>query len=271
MSKANNRLPYGLCKRYGIILPDDATPHDAWEALKRKTGMSPQELFDLVDDEPGKRKSTAQTEQEPPRHAGKKNGQATPSGNGPGAKEAPEGSKGSGTDWYTIPDPKTFMKALTAAKMTHPEKDRWRVDDYSHTKEDYAHCQLFMSKGGSVVAVAPNGDIISLCRNKDDTAKGIEMMALAVEHGGVKLDSFSGNHGFYVKCGFEPVSWCRFDDRHAPPDWRKGEDDPEPIIFYMYTGKESEYTDEDEFMRDVPESIGYNEAQAERDRKIGEN
>ena len=97
------------------------------------------------------------------------------------------------------------------------------------------------------------------------------MIRLAVEHGSVKLDSFSGNHGFCVKCGFEPVSWCRFDDRHAPPDWRKGEDDPEPIIFYMYTGKESEYTDEDEFMRDVPESIGYNEAQAERDRKIGEN
>ena len=31
---ANNRLPFGLCKKYGIDLPDDATPKDAWEALK---------------------------------------------------------------------------------------------------------------------------------------------------------------------------------------------------------------------------------------------
>ena len=31
---ANNRLPFGLCKKYHIDLPDDATPHDAWEALK---------------------------------------------------------------------------------------------------------------------------------------------------------------------------------------------------------------------------------------------
>ena len=32
---ANNRLPYGLCKKYGIELPDGATPKDAWEALKK--------------------------------------------------------------------------------------------------------------------------------------------------------------------------------------------------------------------------------------------
>ncbi len=31
---ANNRLPFGLCKKYGIDLPDDATPKDAWDALK---------------------------------------------------------------------------------------------------------------------------------------------------------------------------------------------------------------------------------------------
>lgn len=32
---ANNKLPFGLCKKYHIPLPDDATPKDAWEALKK--------------------------------------------------------------------------------------------------------------------------------------------------------------------------------------------------------------------------------------------
>ena len=32
---ANNRLPFGLCKQYGIKLPKNATPKDAWEALDK--------------------------------------------------------------------------------------------------------------------------------------------------------------------------------------------------------------------------------------------
>ena len=32
---ANNKLPFGLCKEYGINLPKGATPGDAWEALKK--------------------------------------------------------------------------------------------------------------------------------------------------------------------------------------------------------------------------------------------
>lgn len=32
---ANNRLPFGLCKKYGIELPKDATPNDAWAALDK--------------------------------------------------------------------------------------------------------------------------------------------------------------------------------------------------------------------------------------------
>lgn len=32
---ADNRLAFGLCKKYHISLPDDETPCDAWEALKK--------------------------------------------------------------------------------------------------------------------------------------------------------------------------------------------------------------------------------------------
>lgn len=39
------RLPFGLCKRYGITLPKNATPRQAWDALKRKTGQTPKDVF----------------------------------------------------------------------------------------------------------------------------------------------------------------------------------------------------------------------------------
>ena len=37
---ANNRLPYGLCKKYGIDVPPHTTPREAWELLK-KHGIDP--------------------------------------------------------------------------------------------------------------------------------------------------------------------------------------------------------------------------------------
>ena len=36
---ADNRIAFGLCKKFKIDLPDDATPKDAWQALK-KLGIS---------------------------------------------------------------------------------------------------------------------------------------------------------------------------------------------------------------------------------------
>ena len=33
---ANNKIAFGLCKQYNIELPKGATPHDAWEALKKR-------------------------------------------------------------------------------------------------------------------------------------------------------------------------------------------------------------------------------------------
>ena len=42
---AHLRLPFGLCKKYGITLPKDATPRDAWDALKG-IGIDPGEEYD---------------------------------------------------------------------------------------------------------------------------------------------------------------------------------------------------------------------------------
>lgn len=44
-SKSDNHgnlgLPFGLCAKYGIPLPENATPRDAWDALKEKRGIKP--------------------------------------------------------------------------------------------------------------------------------------------------------------------------------------------------------------------------------------
>lgn len=42
---ANNKLPFGLCKKFNIDLPSNATPKDAWEALKKR-GITPNMISD---------------------------------------------------------------------------------------------------------------------------------------------------------------------------------------------------------------------------------
>ncbi len=44
----NTRLPYGLCQRFGIDLPADAKPRDAWAALEKGTGYTHDQVMDIV-------------------------------------------------------------------------------------------------------------------------------------------------------------------------------------------------------------------------------
>lgn len=46
----NTRLPFGLCERFGIALPKNATPRDAWNALKGEIGITPQKAYDDLKD-----------------------------------------------------------------------------------------------------------------------------------------------------------------------------------------------------------------------------
>ena len=47
----NIGLPFGLCEKYGIALPENATPKQAWDALKEKTGLSPDDFYEKFDQE----------------------------------------------------------------------------------------------------------------------------------------------------------------------------------------------------------------------------
>ena len=168
-----------------------------------------------------------------------------------------------------------FAKSLKTAydKMeeTAPEK-AWRVTVHTQQEleEEYPGAKLHITDGGSTVAVTKDGDIISVCKNPDDSLRGKDLLKMAVANGGKKLDAYSGIFGFYTKCGFEPVSWCEFDEQYAPPDWVKGRDEPEPVIFYKYTGSKSQFEDANEFFAAVPASADYGAAQETRDGQVEE-
>ena len=157
---------------------------------------------------------------------------------------------------------------------------RWRVDD-SYTEADYDHAKKFMCDGATY-AIKPSGDIVSVCVPKDCSLKGKQILESAVQNGGDRLDAYEGIYGFYVKCGFEPVSWCKWNDDYAPDDWKKANGltgdswkgkelnldvKREDIIFYKYTGKR--HTESvDEFKQRVQASNDYDEAQVKRDNSI---
>lgn len=166
-----------------------------------------------------------------------------------------------------------FSKDVQTAKSelakTKPE-DAWRVTAHSQKELDdwYPNASMHTTDGGSTVAVTDSGDIISVCKNPNDNMHGKDILAMAVKNGGKKLDSYEGNHGFYVKCGFEPVSWCEWDDNFKPDDWDESRDKRENIIFYKYTGKTSQYPTAKDFFAAVPASKDYDTAQAERDKQV---
>lgn len=55
------RLPFGLCKRYGIAIQDSWTPRDAWDALKGRRGIDPREAMDDYLDDRGADKPSTKT------------------------------------------------------------------------------------------------------------------------------------------------------------------------------------------------------------------
>ena len=167
----------------------------------------------------------------------------------------------------------TFAAKIAEAKQTQNKEDGWRVttETAAEFENDHPGSAYFCTKGGSVAAVSPDGDIFGVCKSlKDGDSSGKYILANAVKAGGKKLDSYEGNHKFYCKCGFEPISWCKWDPDFAPDEWKTAHAsnmaDAEDIIFYAYTGKISKYKTAQSFKAAVPASTDYGEAMAARDR-----
>lgn len=138
--------------------------------------------------------------------------------------------------------PEEYHETIKLAKSDVPEDARWRVDVKpisSDDGDDYNHCNhLFKSKSGSCAAVKTDGDIVSVCRvDSEKAVSGSDLLKEAIKRGGDRLDSFDGNWRFYVKNGFEPISWTPFNEEYAPDGWEKERDEEEDIIFFAYTGR----------------------------------
>ena len=195
------------------------------------------------------------------------------SGDESGGGEASPGAAAPAVGNFGGADTATFTAACSEAKTNygkeHPE-DAWRVTALTQEEFEEYHpgsvCHI--SAGGSVAAVTQDGDIVSVCKNPGDSISGKELLRQAVEAGGTKLDSYEGNHGFYIKCGFEPVSWCKWDGQYAPDGWDGKRDKPEDIIFYKYTGGRSEYRSAEAFKSAVEASADYDAAQKARDDSL---
>ena len=167
---------------------------------------------------------------------------------------------------YISTNPKQFYESLLSAKQTLPPERRWRVAD-DHTEADYAHDKLIETYGGSTVAVTPKGNIISVCRNINDSVRGKDLLKKAVEEGGNRLDAFGeGLYMFYTKQGFTPVSWTPFNSEYAPHDWMP-EYGEEPVIFYKYTGEQTDESYND-FINRVKPHDSYDKAMDFRDEEM---
>ena len=163
-----------------------------------------------------------------------------------------------------------FVNAVQTAKSAQIPENAWRVTAMSveEFSQEHPNSCCHITPGGSVAAVTADGDIVSVCKMPGDSISGKELVAQAVAAGGIKLDSYDGNHGFYIKCGFEPVSWCKWDEQYAPTGWNEKRDKREDIIFYKYTGRVSDYKTAQDFKNAVKPSADYGEAQNKRDSSI---
>ena len=140
------------------------------------------------------------------------------------------------SDIYGIGEPSAFFDALKQAK------DKTEHGPYVELKspEEYAGMKLFLTEGGhSGVAVTPDGDIVSLFNNKQESGvrRGSTQLLLnALSEGGKKLDNYDGNlSDIYEQHGFIPVVKVRFDEEFTPPGWKKEWGQPY-IIFWVHNG-----------------------------------
>ncbi len=168
---------------------------------------------------------------------------------------------------------KVFKETKTAFAKSPHGKDAWRVSDVTidEFKEYHPDAHCYLTPNNSTVAITKDGDIISVCKHPDDTdIRGKDIIRMAIEKGGCKLDSYDGNHKFYTKCGFEPISWCHWNDEYTPSDWKPGINEKEDVIFYRYN-PEAEPISINDFKASTSASVNYDAALAERNNQMKNN
>lgn len=164
-------------------------------------------------------------------------------------------------NWFVKVVPRVFKKLLLIAKMSQPKDVRWRVDD-THSLDDYKKDKLYVTKGGSTVAVTYDKDIISVCGNRNDIYSGKDLLKQAVSKGGRKLDAYGSKlFFFYTHNKFRPISWTPFNIDYAPKDFNVSLEESEDslhIIFYVYDSLYIPTQTYEQFISTVAPCLGEN-------------
>ena len=126
---------------------------------------------------------------------------------------------------HEITDAKEFNDVFLKARDTVSLSQRWRVSKHDDL-DDYKNCKMYATDGGSTFAVRDDGDIISVCVNKNDLGThGKDLIKKAIELGGKKLDCYSGIYKFYVKCGLTPVACVDGNKEYTSDEWKEARRD----------------------------------------------
>lgn len=113
------------------------------------------------------------------------------------------------------------------------------------TAEELAQCKTFLSEDGGVgFAIAPDGDIEAVFRNKTRHPRGKAMKSAllqAIAEGGIKLDCYgSGLVNIYSReGGFVPVARVTFNPEFANPGWTADKGNPD-IYMMMATDTDAD-------------------------------
>lgn len=132
-----------------------------------------------------------------------------------------------------------FEQAISQAKASN----RYGAAVYVYGVDDYANMRMFMTPDQqSGFAIKEGGDIVSVFAPAG-SGNVYQMIQLAVEQGGTKLDAFdTALSDIYAACGFKEVDRVPWDDQYMPDGWDKE-------TFSRYNGGEPdvvfmEYSDE---------------------------
>ena len=122
-------------------------------------------------------------------------------------------------------------------------------------KDEYPDDWTMMtnSRKDAVVAVKPDGDIVSVAKSPKSEEKGwgARAVEMAIQHGGKKLDCFDTVlPKMYAKAGMKAVAKLKWNDDYKPKDWDynayKDFNNGRPaVIFMVYVGEAGVYNPDD--------------------------
>lgn len=139
-------------------------------------------------------------------------------------------------------DNAAFSIALQKGRSINP--DGWRVDEKTVEDLENARAKTFLTPGGHAgVAVTADGDIIGVFSDGSQRKVLPEMMLMALQNGGVKLDAYDGRLSrLYTQYGFVPVAKTPFSPEIAGANgWDSTKHEmPKWVVAWIHNGDSPE-------------------------------